>query len=36
MRYEDEKQLNRIDELLSVMKEEVDKLLSEGGMGDVA
>ncbi len=36
MRYEDEKKLNRIDELLPVMKEEVDKLLSEGGMGDVA
>lgn len=36
MRYEDENKLNRIDELLPVMKEEVDKLLSEGGMGDVA
>ncbi|MFA5621355.1 MAG: V-type ATP synthase subunit A [Thermovirgaceae bacterium] len=36
MRYEDENELNRIDELLPVMKEEVDKLLSEGGMGDVA
>ena len=36
MRYEDEKELKRIDELLPVMKEEVDRLLSEGGMGDVA
>ncbi|MDO9508090.1 MAG: V-type ATP synthase subunit A [Thermovirgaceae bacterium] len=36
MRYEDEKKLDRIDALLPQMKKEVEGLLSEGGMGDVA
>jgi len=36
MRYVDEKELDKVDDLLSQMKEEVEKLLPEGGMGDVA
>ncbi len=36
MRYVDEKELDKIDDLLPQMKKEVEKLLPEGGMGDVA
>ncbi len=36
MRYVDEKELQKIDDLLPQMKKEVEKLLPEGGMGDVA
>jgi len=36
MRYEDEKELDKIDALLPQMKKEVEELLPEGGMDDVA
>jgi V/A-type H+-transporting ATPase subunit A len=36
MRYIDEKELEKIDELMPRMKKEVDDLMPEGGMGDVA
>jgi V/A-type H+-transporting ATPase subunit A len=36
MRYVDEKELDKIDGLLPEMKKQVEELLPEGGMGDVA
>ncbi|HRV70529.1 MAG TPA: V-type ATP synthase subunit A [Thermovirgaceae bacterium] len=36
MRYVDEKELDKIDELLPEMKKQVEELSPEGGMGDVA